>query len=88
MNIEQFTKADRLRVSRPLQNRAKRAHESPQVTNNGKARRVVSIEQIKGLSNVFVHEYFGVDTNIVWEILKGDIPDLKVRISEILNSLD
>ena len=44
--------------------------------------------QIKGLRNVFVHEYFGVDTNIVWEILKGDIPDLKVRISLILNSLD
>ena len=35
---EQFTKADRLRMSRPLQNRAKRAHKSPQVTNNGKAR--------------------------------------------------
>jgi uncharacterized protein with HEPN domain len=42
----------------------------------------------QSLRNVFVHEYFGVDTNIVWEILKGDIPDLKVRISAILNSLD
>ena len=35
---EQITKADRLRVSRPMQKRAKRAHESPQVTNNGKSR--------------------------------------------------
>jgi hypothetical protein len=36
--VEQITKADLLRMSRPLQNRAKRAHESPQVTNNGKYR--------------------------------------------------
>lgn len=44
--------------------------------------------QIKGMRNVFVHEYFGVDTHIVWEIIKSDIPVLKVRISEILNSLE
>ena len=44
--------------------------------------------QIKGMRNVFVHEYFGVDANIVWEIIKSDIPVLKVRIWEILNSLD
>ena len=44
--------------------------------------------QIKGMRNVFVHEYFGVDSNIVWEIINGDIPVLKVRILEILNSLN
>jgi uncharacterized protein with HEPN domain len=44
--------------------------------------------QIKGMRNVFVHEYFGVDANIVWEIIKDDIPVLKVRILEILNSLN
>ena len=44
--------------------------------------------QIKGMRNVFVHEYFGVDSYIVREIIKGDIPNLKVHISEILNSLN
>ena len=44
-------------------------------------------EQIIGMRNVFVHEYFGVDSNIVWEIIKGDIPDLKDKVAEILNSL-
>jgi uncharacterized protein with HEPN domain len=44
--------------------------------------------QIVGMRNVFVHEYFGVDTSIVWEILKGDIPELKEKILEILKSLD
>ena len=44
-------------------------------------------EQIIGMRNVFIHEYFGVDSNIVWEIIKGDIPDLKDKVAEILNSL-
>jgi len=44
--------------------------------------------QIIGMRNVFVHEYFGVDSSIVWQIIIGDIPELKERIIEILNSLD
>jgi uncharacterized protein with HEPN domain len=43
--------------------------------------------QIIGMRNVFVHEYFGVDTHIVWEIIKNDLPILKKRIYEITQSL-
>ena len=43
--------------------------------------------QLKGMRNIFVHEYFGVDTRLVWEILKNDIPDLKVKVSAVLESL-
>ena len=32
--------------------------------------------QIIGMRNVFVHEYFGIDTNLVWEIIKTDIERL------------
>ena len=44
--------------------------------------------QIIGMRNVFVHEYFGVDSSIVWQIINDDIPELKERITEILKSLD
>ena len=42
-------------------------------------------EQIVGMRNVFVHEYFGVDTGLVWEIIKTDLPELKEKVEEILN---
>lgn len=44
--------------------------------------------QIIGMRNVFVHEYFGIDTNIVWEIIKSDIPDLKQKVLAVLGSID
>jgi uncharacterized protein with HEPN domain len=39
--------------------------------------------QIVGMRNVFVHEYFGVDSSLVWEIIKNDLPDLKTKITLI-----
>ena len=39
--------------------------------------------QIVGMRNVFVHEYFGVDSSLVWEIIKNDLPDLKSKITLI-----
>lgn len=44
-------------------------------------------EQIIGMRNVFVHEYFGVDENLVWEIINNDLPELKEKIAFILESL-
>lgn len=43
--------------------------------------------QIVGMRNVFAHKYFGIDLNLVWEIIKNDIPELKERIDEIIKSL-
>jgi len=43
--------------------------------------------QIIGMRNVFIHEYFGIDLSVVWEIIKNDIPELKNRITLILQSL-
>ena len=40
--------------------------------------------QIVGMRNVFAHEYFGIDSSLVWEIIKNDIPELKEKIKLIL----
>jgi uncharacterized protein with HEPN domain len=44
--------------------------------------------QIVGMRNVFVHEYFGVDSTLVWEIIKNDVPDLKEKIKQILETIE
>jgi uncharacterized protein with HEPN domain len=36
---------------------------------------------------VFVHEYFGVDSKLLWEIIISDLPDLKAKVTEIIDTL-
>jgi len=44
--------------------------------------------QIIGMRNIFIHEYFGIDLRLVWEIIKVDLPGLKEKVSEILDSIE
>jgi uncharacterized protein with HEPN domain len=37
-----------------------------------------------GLRNVIVHEYFGIDLEIVWGVIERDLPVLKNVVAEIL----
>ena len=37
-----------------------------------------------GLRNVIVHEYFGIDPDIVWGVIERDLPALKNVVAEIL----
>jgi uncharacterized protein with HEPN domain len=40
--------------------------------------------QAAGLRNVIVHEYFGVDHEIIWGVVERDLPNLKERILRLL----
>lgn len=44
-------------------------------------------KQIVGMRNVLVHEYFGVDTHLVWEVIKEDMPGLKTSVAKILDQM-
>ena len=37
-----------------------------------------------GLRNVIVHEYFGIDVEVVWKVIERDLPALKQTVQEIL----
>ncbi|MBU3676752.1 MAG: DUF86 domain-containing protein [Chitinophagaceae bacterium] len=43
--------------------------------------------QIIGMRNVFVQEYFGIDSTLVWDIIKNDLPELKSNIQLVYDSL-
>jgi len=39
--------------------------------------------KIVGLRHRIVHEYFGVDLQIIWQILRKDLPELRTSLSQI-----
>ena len=43
--------------------------------------------QIIGMRLILVHEYFGIDFNLIWQVIIGDLPDLKEKISLVLTRL-
>ncbi|WP_159786742.1 HepT-like ribonuclease domain-containing protein [Sodalinema gerasimenkoae] len=42
--------------------------------------------QIRGLRNRVIHEYFQVDSEVIWETLHSDLPILKKSLTDILES--
>jgi len=40
-----------------------------------------------GLRNIAIHEYFGVDLNIIWEIITKNLPETKPKIEAMLKDL-
>jgi uncharacterized protein with HEPN domain len=41
-----------------------------------------------GMRHILVHDYFAVDTDIVWDVIERDLPDLKVKIEGLLQQLE
>jgi uncharacterized protein with HEPN domain len=39
--------------------------------------------KVVGLRHRIIHEYFGIDIQIIWQILHKDLPELRVAISQI-----
>ena len=42
---------------------------------------------IIGLRNLLIHEYFGIDARVVWNIIVNDLPKLKEQIKKVLDSI-
>lgn len=41
---------------------------------------------MRGVRNVVVHQYFGIDDTILWETVRGDLPPLAPLLEEVLAS--
>jgi uncharacterized protein with HEPN domain len=44
-------------------------------------------KKIAGLRDKVIHYYFGVNWDIVWDVIKNRVPELKVKIESILQEM-
>jgi len=40
------------------------------------------------LRNIVIHEYFGIDLKIIWEIVSRNLPETKPGLIAMLNDLE
>lgn len=43
-------------------------------------------QSISGMRNILVHEYWGIDINVVWATVQNGLPPLKAVVLEILQN--
>jgi len=48
----------------------------------------VEWQDIKDFRNMLIHEYFGVDLEIVWKVIQDDLPALIKETDDILKGLN
>lgn len=44
-------------------------------------------QRMVGLRNILIHEYFGINKQVIWKIITENLPDIKPKVKKLLNEL-
>lgn len=48
------------------------------------ANKEIPWKEMAGMRDKITHDYFGIDYNIIWNVIKNRLPDLKTKIRRVI----